>query len=196
MTVPILADMVEDVNSAPTLAKLRITTISLLAFAGFLRCDEAVHIRACDVEITPERAKFFLPRSKNDPFRQGSEVLVARTGTPTCPVAILERYITAAGIPMNSVAYLFRGITKTRNGETLRDSGPLSYTTVREQFRNKLIDFGVHNLRSGGASAAAKAGVPDRLFRQHGRWKSELAKDGYVEDSEENRLSVSRKIGI
>ena len=28
MTVPTLADMVEDVNSAPTLAKLRITTIS------------------------------------------------------------------------------------------------------------------------------------------------------------------------
>ena len=150
-----------------------------------------------------ERTKFFLPRSKNDPFRQGSEVLVARTGTPTCPVAMLERYITAVGIPMNSVAYLFRGITKTRNGETLRDSGPLSYTTVREQFRNKLIDlgystegFGVHSLRSGWASAAAKAGVPDRLFRQHRRWKSELAKDGYVEDSDENRLSVSRKIGI
>jgi len=74
---------------------------------------------------------------------------------------------------------------------------------VSEQFRKKLIDlgyetkdFGLHSLRSGRASAVAKAGVPDQLFRQHGQWKSEVCKDGYVEDSEENRLSVSRKISI
>ena len=56
--------------------------------------------------------------------------------------------------------------------------------------------YGLHSLRAGGASAAAQAGVPDRLFRQHGRWRSETAKDGYVEDSIENRLSVSKCIGI
>ena len=28
----------------------------------------------------------------------------------------------------------------------------------------------------GGASTAANAGVPDRLFKKHGRWKSENAK--------------------
>ena len=33
---------------------------------------------------------------------------------------------------------------------------------------------------------AANAGVPDRLFIHHGRWKSEAAKDGYIEDSVEN----------
>jgi len=116
---------------------------------------------------------------------------------------MLERYLTAAGIRLGSAAFLFRGIVKTKNGEGQRDSGPLSYTTVSEQFRSKLIDlgyetkeFGLHSLRSGGTSAAAKAGVLDRLFRQHGRWKSEVCKDGYVEDSEENRLSVSRSIGI
>ena len=34
--------------------------------------------------------------------------------------------------------------------------------------------FGLHSLRSGGASAAANAGVPDRLFKRHGRWRSEM----------------------
>ena len=81
MTVPILADMVEDANSSPTFANLRITTISLQAFSGFLRCDEAMHIRACDVEIIQKKARLSLPCSKTDSFRQGSEVLVARTGT-------------------------------------------------------------------------------------------------------------------
>ena len=40
--------------------------------------------------------------------------------------------------------------------------------------------FGLRSLRSGGAKAAANAGVPDRLFKCHGRWRSETAKDGYV----------------
>jgi len=40
------------------------------------------------------------------------------------------------------------------------------------------------------------AGVPDCLFKEHRRWKSDKAKDGYVEDSVENRLSVTKKIGI
>ena len=85
----------------------------------------------------------------------------------------------------------------------LRGTGLLSYTTVREQFRGKMLElgypvsgYGLHSLRAGGASAAAQAGVPDRLFRQHGRWRSETAKDGYIEDSVENRLTVSKSIGI
>ena len=56
--------------------------------------------------------------------------------------------------------------------------------------------FGLHSLRSGGASAAAGAGVPDRLFKRHGRWRSENAKDGYIKDSLESRLSVSQRIGV
>ena len=54
--------------------------------------------------------------------------------------------------------------------------------------------FGMHSLRAGGATAAANAGAPDRLFKRHGRWKSESAKDGYVKDSKETwpltRLSL------
>ena len=56
--------------------------------------------------------------------------------------------------------------------------------------------FGTHSLISGGATAAAKFGVPDRLFKQHGRWKSENAKDGYVERSLKELLSVSKNLGI
>ena len=57
-------------------------------------------------------------------------------------------------------------------------------------------DFGLHSSRSGGATAAANSGVPDRLFKRQGRWKSETAKDGYVEDNIEALLQVSRNLGI
>ena len=56
--------------------------------------------------------------------------------------------------------------------------------------------FGMHSLRAGGATAAANAGVPDRLFKRHGHWRSESAKDRYVKDSVERRLSVSKSLGI
>ena len=62
-------------------------------------------------------------------------------------------------------------------------------------FRDLVPDIsaiGTRSLRSGGATAAANAGVPDRLFKRHGRWASESAKDGYVQDSLSPRLSVSK----
>ena len=56
--------------------------------------------------------------------------------------------------------------------------------------------FGLHSLRSGGASAAANAGVPDRLFKRHGRWCSESAKDGYIKDSVSALMSVSESLNF
>ena len=37
--------------------------------------------------------------------------------------------------------------------------------------------------------------IPDRLLKRHGRWNSESAKDGYVKDSVESRLSGGSKGG-
>ena len=99
-----------------------------------------------------------------------------------------------------SEQFLFRGITHTKNGSKLREKSTrgISYTTIREAVLQKLeaigLDkrqYGLHSLRAGGASAAANAGVPDRMFKRHGRWRSENAKDGYVRDSLSSRLQVS-----
>ena len=54
----------------------------------------------------------------------------------------------------------------------------------------------MHSLRSGGASATANAGVPDKLFKRHGRWLSETAKDSYIKDKLDDRLSVSKNLGL
>ena len=43
-------------------------------------------------------------------------------------------------------------------------------------------------------TAAANAGVSDRLFKRHGRWKSETAKDGYVKDNLDSLLLVSQSL--
>ena len=73
-----------------------------------------------------------------------------------------------AEIDHSSELFLFRGISKIKGRGKLRDMGTLSYTTVREQFQGKLeelgyspMEFSLHSLWAGGASAAAQAGVPD-----------------------------------
>ena len=88
---------------------------------------------------------------------------------------MLEEYFRRAEIDLNSQLFLFRRITGSR-GEKLRKSGCLTYTRLRELLKNKLEelgypsgDFGVHSLRAGGAMAAAASGMPDRLFKKHGR---------------------------
>ena len=79
----------------------------------------------------------------------------------------------------------------------------LSYTRLRElvleAFEDIMPDIsviGTHSLRSGGATAAANAGIPDRLFKRHGLWSSDTAKDGHVKDSLSSRLSVSQALGL
>ena len=74
---------------------------------------------------------------------------------------------------------------------------------MRELFLGKLAElgydpkqYGLHSLRAGGATAAANAGVPDRLFKRHGRWRSETAKDGYVQDATASRMAVSKSLGL
>ena len=104
---------------------------------------------------------------------------ITRTGTATCPVKMMERYYELGEIAHDSSLPLFRGVTRTRHGQRLRVAGSLSYTRMRELFLAKLGElgldaskFGLHSLHAGGATAAANAGVADRLFKPHGRWWS------------------------
>ena len=203
VTVDMLEAIVCDADKSGSLADLRLATACLLGFAGFLRFGELISLRPCDFELSQEMMKIRIIQSKTDQWRQGDELVIARTGNCTCPVAMLERYMRRTSMCWNDQRYLFRPIQRTKNGEVLRQSGKISYTCMRELFRKKIADlglppcnFGLHSLRSGGATAAAGAKVPDRLFKRHGRWKSENAKDGYVKDEIQTRLTVSRSLGL
>ena len=148
--------------------------------------------------------KVTIVSSKTDQSRQGHEILVARTGSLTCPVAMLQRYFTMAELDTKSKQHLFRPLCSTKRGEKLRPSGSLSYTRIQELVLGKLKElgydsnrFGLHSFRAGGATSAANCpGLPERLFKRHGRWHSKRAKDGYIKDSHSNRLRVSKSLGL
>ena len=110
----------------------------------------------------------FLRRRKDDQFYEGSWVFIARSSTPPCPVAVIEKFLRIGGHLKGSK--LFRRMQSTKRGVCLRDQ-PMSYSRAKELLRKELkregLDsslFGIRSLRSGGTSAAAALGVPDRLF--------------------------------
>ena len=204
---PVSSDMltalVESLGANPTLSDVRLVAACVLAYAAFLRYDELAKLRCCDVTFKDTHMEVHITSSKTDQYRQGDSVVVARTGSATFPVALLERYYGMAVITRVSRLKLFRGITATKSGERLRSQGGLSYTRLRELFLQKLTSlgfdakqFGLHSLRAGGVTAAAQAGIPDRLFKRHGRWRSESAKDGYIKDSMSSLLSVSQSLKL
>ena len=74
------------------------------------RYNELAKIRECGVQLFEDLLEIFIESSKTDQYRNGAVVVIARTGTNCCPVAMLERYMHLANISVAnlSVEYLFR----------------------------------------------------------------------------------------
>lgn len=207
---PITTDILQKLYQSTVKAKgslndIRVMCFCLLGYSGFLRYEETAALRVCDFTFEPTHMKVFIEKSKTDQYRDGKWLFISRGSTELCPVKIVQTYLEKCGLnDMSSEEFIFRAIAKGKNYEKLRKTNkPLSYTRIREILLAALKDigveisgFGTHSLRSGGATVAANAGIPDRLFKKHGRWRSDSAKDGYVKDNVQQLLRVSRSLGL
>jgi len=74
----------------------------------------------------------------------------------------------------------------------------LSYTRARELLLNSLTAIGLDSKQFclHGASAAASNNISDRLIKAHGRWRTDVTKDGYIKDNLNKQLVVSSNLGI
>ena len=79
-----------DASTSGSLSDLRVATACLLAFAGFLHFDKLINLWPYDFKLQVEMMSIQIVRSKTDQLCQGERVVVTKTGTPTCPVAMLE----------------------------------------------------------------------------------------------------------
>ena len=124
----------------------------LVAFAGFLRCDELIKLRCKDVSFNEQGMVINIVSSITDQYREGASLVIARTGTPTCPVSMMQKYFSMAGLSHTSDK-LFRAIVSTKDGECLSRGGGLSYSRLRELLLAKIEQlgmdpklFGMHSL--------------------------------------------------
>ena len=186
-----------------SLRELRFSAMCVLAFAGFLRISEVLNLKYGNVKIHSDRIALFIIKSKNDVYNEGKEVLIVKGNTIACPKRVVSNYFESAKLRLeNSDAFIFRALTLNNRKHCLNKTNvPMSYTRAREELKH-FIDllgldkskYGWHSFRHGGATAAAKSGVPDRLFKEHGRWRSEISKDNYVHASTADKLSVSQSL--
>lgn len=204
MTLDQVKRIVDQLGGADnTLLELRTACYVSLKFALLFRHDEMVQIKASHIEELPNNKGFsiFIPRSKTDIFREGNKAYLSNTHNSYSPVTILSNFMSRSSIRIGQDVYLFTALSYHPSTKTYKPlvNKPLSYTRCRELFVDalKLIGiqnpkmYGLHSLRSGGASHLANKGVDEELIMQHGRWKTTVAKNRYVKRDCDQRLLVS-----
>ena len=203
ITPELLEKMYDNLFSIDNLYNQRTITVCLVAYAGFFRISELLNLKLADVQMFDTHMALFIEKGKTDVYRDGNWVVISRTNSKLCPVRNFERYLNMAGLNSDD-SFLFQNLVKCKDIYILRSSNrPMTYSRMREVFIEAFLPlvpdikkYGLHSLRAGGATSAANRGVPDRLFKRIGRWRSEKAKDGYVKDELSERLSVSKSLGI
>ena len=86
---PVMADMlkamVEAAGPASAMTEVRLLAVCLVAFAGFMRCDERIKLKSEDITFNTESMVIRIVSSKTDQYREGSSLVIACTGELTCP---------------------------------------------------------------------------------------------------------------
>lgn len=139
------------------LSELQITCLISTGFATFLRWDDLKDLTRGNLLTTSNHMSISLMKRKNDHFREGSSILVARTSPSSCPIAIMEWFLLAG--QHQETDYLLRKIhvCHPKRGFSLHLQ-PLTYPRDSE-LANKCLktvglnpkQYGPHGLRFSGA---------------------------------------------
>ena len=203
---PISPDMLKTTVSyfgqeKKNLMNWRFICMCLLGYYGFFRFSEISNIKRSDIKIFDNRLEIYVAQSKTDKFKEGAWTVIAATEDSVCPKDTLRHYLTLAKFSDTSDEFIFRNIIKYGTSYKLHKNKKLSYSRAREILLQNLEKngfskscFGLHSMRSGGATASSNAGVAERLIQNHGRWKSDKSMKGYIHDSLESKMSVTQSL--
>ena len=204
-TAELIKTLVESYSTSENLMHLRFLIICITGFAGFFRISELLDLTVADFKETEDSFEVTVKKSKNDQLREGHIVYIAKTGLSTCPFYWIKRYLRITNLKNDKTAFFICRLAKTKRGHNGLGKHQITYPTARKTFLEhlKIVEetpqqkYGLHSLRSGGASAAANNDVELRLIGKHGRWAPNSAtKERYIKDSKKKRLSVSKSLGI
>ncbi len=155
-----------------------------MAFFAFLRCgefttatesfDPTIHLTLTDVSlqptVSPTTATLHIKVAKTDPFRRGCYLHVFRNNSTTCPILALCRYLHMRSkfhVTSEALFVLPSGQMMTRSFFV----SSLRHLLQRLGLPQDL--YCGHSFRSGAATSAARAKIPDHLIRVLGRWNSD-----------------------
>jgi site-specific recombinase XerC len=159
---------------------MRDRALLVCGFAAALRRSELAALDVEHIRFTREGVVVHLAHSKTDQERAGVDVgLPFGSVYATCPVRTLRAWLDASGMTSGA---LFRSISRHgRLGDRIRgrDVARVVQRTAAAAGLDRSLYSG-HSLRSGLATAAAKAGKSDRSIMAQGRWTGRSMVDRYV----------------
>ncbi|MBC5820706.1 MAG: tyrosine-type recombinase/integrase [Candidatus Eremiobacteraeota bacterium] len=169
----VLAAIPEDLRG------LRDRVALLVGWAAALRRSELAALDISDVAYEREGMVLAIRRSKTDREAAGDVVAVPYGAEEaTCPVRTLRRWLDAAAITNGRV---LRRVDRHGNiGAALSDRALANMVAARAAAAGLDGDFAAHSLRSGFATAAARAGRLEAAIVRHGRWKSVQVARRYI----------------
>jgi integrase len=169
----------------------------LVGFAAALRRSELVAINVEDLWFDEGRGVVIrIRRSKTDQESAGDEVSIAEgSELKTCPVTALRDWLEMSAIDSGPV---FR---RVRRGGAVGSKALTGYavaqiTAARAADAGLEGDFAGHSLRSGFATAAARAGSSERAIMRHGRWKNSASARRYIRDGSRWEDNPTSKLGL
>lgn len=169
----------------------------LLGFSMAARRSELVRLRVDDLIFGHEGLTLVIRRSKTDQDGRGATVGVpyGRCRT-TCPVRAVEEWLAAACITEGPV---FRQVS--RHGHVgIRQLGGEAVALLTQRAVEEVgLDpslYGGHSLRAGLITAAAHAGVEERVIAQQSRHKSTTVLRGYIRASSVFRENAAGSVGL
>ena len=173
-----------------------------LAFFGFLRCgeftvpsqteyDPDTHLSLTDIALdnkfNPSIIQVTIKQSKTDPFRQGVDLYLGKTGKDICPIQAVVPYLVRRGARPGPLFMFMDGSYLTRQ----RFASLVTSTLQRAGIDDK--QYNTHSFRIGAATTAKEAGVSDVHIKMLGRWKSS-AYQLYVRTPREKLAKLSKQM--
>jgi integrase len=169
---------------------IRDRAIILFAYASLMRRSEIAALNRDDIVISETAMIITVRRSKADKTGKGEDVAVRRSGTPYCPVAALEAWLTAASIESGP---LFRNRDGTRIiGRTVADVAKRWGAAVGID----ATSIGAHSFRRGGITSMFRNGAQIEDIMRVSRHKTVGIAIGYVEAQRAELNPATGKLGI
>lgn len=178
-------------------AGIRDRALLLLGFAEALRRSEIAALDVGDIEQTGDGLVVTLRRSKMDQEAAGRRVGVPYGSNPaTCPVRAYRAWVEAAGLVQGPV---FRPVDRHGNiGDgRITDRGVALVVKRRaESAGMDPVEVSGHSLRAGLATAAAAAGVPERVIAQTTGHKSMTVLRRYIREGNLFNENAAAAVGL
>ena len=193
LTIPLVKQALA--GCGERLLDIRDRALVLVALAGALRRSEVVGLDVTDISHVAGGLRVVIRRSKGDQDGAGEVIQIGATASETCPVAAYDRWIARAGI---SEGPAFRSVTRHgRLGAKLTDQHVS--LIVKKRVAEAGLDpsmYSGHSCRAGFATAAALAGLEERVIARQTRHRSMTVLRRYIRDGELFRVNLAGQIGL